>query len=265
MRKFFVIFLLSAFFSLDSSAQIARSTSFDNRPACEQSRGVWRQYGNGCVDECNPKFEQFAICTRAVTFGCDCGKNRCWNGETCVTLKDYKKIFDVEKAEEQKILNAAKEKRKEDALENQEEIMSRLITIADEKSSQPQVDANGKPIAPNNNFVEVIKGINGGELPIEQQSQPQGQAITAATSVPVGGLETIQPRKVAPEIVINPDPQVPALFLQQEKAKQEAEKKAQQSAQASDAAAQKTTQGTATTTTQIPAVPGLPVIPLPSN
>jgi hypothetical protein len=62
---------------------------------------------------------------------CDCGKGRCWNGNSCVFLKDYKKIFDQEQAEEQKILDAAKEKRKDAMLQNQVEVMKNIIAKKD--------------------------------------------------------------------------------------------------------------------------------------
>ncbi len=123
------------FFLSIASAQVTRSTTFDDRGVCENSKGVWHQFGNGCADFCHDKFDRFAMCTQALVFSCECGKNRCWDGESCVALKSYKKIFDVEQAEEQKVLNAAKEKRKADALAHEEEIMNKLVP-------PPAVDPN---------------------------------------------------------------------------------------------------------------------------
>ena len=121
-------FLVLFFLLIQSaSAQVTRPTTFDDRGVCENSKGVWRQFGNGCADFCHDKFDRFAMCTQALVFSCECGKNRCWDGESCVALKSYKKIFDVEQAEEQKVLNAAKEKRKADALAHEEELMNKLV------------------------------------------------------------------------------------------------------------------------------------------
>lgn len=113
-------------FSITSHAQSTRFTSFDDRPICEDNKGVWREFGNGCVDECHSKFDKFSICTQAITYGCDCGKGRCWDGESCVTTKNYKKIFDAEKEEEKKILEAAKQKRLEQAKANEQSVIENL-------------------------------------------------------------------------------------------------------------------------------------------
>lgn len=52
--------------------------------ACESSEGEWRTFNNGCVDSCalerNP---ELILCTQALTDGCDCGIDKCWNGESC--------------------------------------------------------------------------------------------------------------------------------------------------------------------------------------
>ncbi|MCK4553058.1 hypothetical protein KAT80_02550, partial [Candidatus Pacearchaeota archaeon] len=54
---------------------------------CENVGGIWKLFGDGCVDSCelarqdpnNP-----IACTEAETMGCDCGSDKCWDGETCV-------------------------------------------------------------------------------------------------------------------------------------------------------------------------------------
>lgn len=114
-----VFFFCSAF---------SRSTTFDDRSICEKSQGVWREYGNICVDECEAKLDQFALCSAATTFGCECGKSRCWNDEkkTCVELKDYKKIFLARQKEEKKLAEEAKKKREAEAAENSDSILNNL-------------------------------------------------------------------------------------------------------------------------------------------
>lgn len=50
---------------------------------CKDSGGLWRQFNNGCVDSCS-NVDGSMLCTQAFTFGCDCGSDKCWNGDSCV-------------------------------------------------------------------------------------------------------------------------------------------------------------------------------------
>ena len=94
-----ILFFCSAF---------SRSTTFDDRTSCEESKGAWRQFGNSCADECEAKLDEFAFCTDLVISACECGKSRCWNDEvkSCAALSDYKKIFVARQKEEKKIADA---------------------------------------------------------------------------------------------------------------------------------------------------------------
>lgn len=137
MKNFLLTwFLVSVFFGQETFGQITRPTSFDDRPICQETKGVWRQFGNGCADDCRSKFDQFSICTQALTYGCDCGKSRCWNGDKCVSQKSYKEIFDVEMAADAKLLNEAKEKRKLAAKENEQQILSKFV-VQDPNNPNP--------------------------------------------------------------------------------------------------------------------------------
>jgi hypothetical protein len=136
-KTFFFSCLCLIFFSYNIRAQNTRITTFEDRPLCEQEMGVWRHFGNRCANYCNARFDEFAICAEAVTFSCDCGKNKCWNGEKCILTKDYKKIFEVRKAEEKKILDEKKDKRREAAKENQQLVLNNLIKkVAEDKKQQ---------------------------------------------------------------------------------------------------------------------------------
>jgi hypothetical protein len=192
MKIFFYLRLLLLFLLPSSSySQELRSTSFDDRPTCESAKGVWRQFGNSCVDECRPKLDSFSVCAQAITYGCDCGKGRCWDGETCVMLKDYKKIFDIEKEEEEKILAEARKQRQEAAKANEKFIMNGLINKTATTEGQSVSNANQA----NNNSV-----------------------VAAEKAVPE-----------APPIVIDTgNVKIPEMFLRQEKEKQaEVDKKNQ--------------------------------------
>lgn len=128
MRKNPVIFIiLSLFFSFEANAQSWRSTSFDDRPVCEEFNGVWRQFGNGCGDGCESKFDQFSICTQSLIFACDCGRGRCWDDGACVPLADYKKAYDIKQAKRQKILNKGKADRKAASDANRRQVIRKLL------------------------------------------------------------------------------------------------------------------------------------------
>ena len=84
------------FLNKNSFANIVRSTTFDDRFACEKSRGSWRDFGNSCADKCTYKFDKYAVCAYAIRYGCDCGKNRCLHEDKCISVSEYKKIDDAQ-------------------------------------------------------------------------------------------------------------------------------------------------------------------------
>lgn len=58
----------------------------DEESDCQDSGGTWEQFTNGCVDSCELARESSddpIACTQAITMGCDCGEDECWNGEAC--------------------------------------------------------------------------------------------------------------------------------------------------------------------------------------
>lgn len=211
-KKLFLISIL-----LFCSA-FSRSTTFDDRSSCEKSEGVWREFGNSCADGCESKLNQFSVCAMAFTNGCECGKSRCWDFDKkiCVNLKDYKKIFDAQVAEEKKIAEEAKKKREEEVKEIQQTI---LTNINHNNAGTNQNNADQKPA---------------GETPAA--TTPATQPATPANPV-----------AQAPSPLVNNPPPVPPLFLQKEQAQKEAEEK------------KKKEEGK----NLAPAIPGLPVIPLP--
>jgi len=59
----------------------------DPRYQCTRTGGAggeWKEFSNGCVDSCDlARNPEIISCTQALTNGCDCGPDRCWNGESC--------------------------------------------------------------------------------------------------------------------------------------------------------------------------------------
>lgn len=276
--RFFALILI--FFAsaapLKSWAQITRSTSFDLREICEKSKGVWRQFGNGCVDECESKFDKYKVCSNSASFGCDCGKNRCFADDSCIMLSDYQKIFAIKQEEEKRLLDEAKEKRKSDASAYRQEMMEKFVNAANAQAQGQTYDSTGKDPAPRTNFPDVYKKIMPDSNLVQQfaPAQPQVQIVTPVEgqiiAVPNSGQIVSQTPSSAEVPMAQPTP----FFLKQQEQLQkvEAEKKLAEeiSKKLQEEAAKKT--GSPQTTPQKKeepkvdefAIPGLPVIPLPN-
>ncbi|MBU6141021.1 MAG: hypothetical protein KGP29_05675 [Proteobacteria bacterium] len=188
-KKFFlisVLFFCSAF---------SRPTTFDDRGKCEKSEGVWREFGNNCIDECETKLDPYPICTDVVISGCECGKSRCWNSEerSCLAISEFKKTFLLKKNEEKKLAAEAKGKREELPKEKPQEILSKV-----------------------------------GEQKKEEGKDSTNKTTPPATEKPKEEIQVVKPAQ-PPSPIISSPPAVPPMFLQQEKAKKEKEKKAQPS------------------------------------
>ena len=64
--------------------KFAEPPELDERENCEALGGTWKEFPNGCVDSCEKARNPSGVfCTQAFTFGCDCGIDKCWNGEIC--------------------------------------------------------------------------------------------------------------------------------------------------------------------------------------
>lgn len=56
----------------------------DPQQECANVNGMWKMFSDGCVDSCfKARSKEPVFCTLAITDGCDCGADRCWNGKTC--------------------------------------------------------------------------------------------------------------------------------------------------------------------------------------
>jgi hypothetical protein len=242
------------FFIISSQAfsQAIRSTTFDDRPACEEVRGVWRQFGDGCIDQCSAKFDKFSICPQVLAYGCDCGRNRCWNGDTCIIRKDYKKIFDEERAQEKKILDLAKDERKLEAKANQQYILNNLAKktgeITDQNFNQSQNNKSNNALAPK--FPRQNQ-------PIVQPLQPPIQPIQSPIYNENDPNQNPQQPIETEENEYNS--LIPPFFQQLEKAKRDAAN----AAKLKDAIKDSENNIKQDPVTPISILPSLPAIPLP--
>lgn len=153
--RFLTLAILLIFYS-SSAISSDRETSFSEKPNCEKQSGVWRQFGNSCVDNCRPKFDQFSICAQAITYGCDCLQDKCHDDGKCVLMDDYKVKYDeiVEKRKEQ--LKYYKEIRKDEFLANRQAILQRIIAPPNPEGQDgnSQNNTNNNGVANNNNNIQ---------------------------------------------------------------------------------------------------------------
>jgi len=103
LKKYIAIicFFILFFYSNNINANIIRPTTFDERPQCEKSHGMWRDFGNSCADKCEHKFQKYPYCSNAIIYSCDCGKNRCLYEDSCIDIAEYKNIHDKNIAQQQ--------------------------------------------------------------------------------------------------------------------------------------------------------------------
>ena len=53
-------------------------------PACDMAGGRWTLFGTLCRDTCeSERGGRLEGCSDAEAYGCDCGPDRCWNGNSC--------------------------------------------------------------------------------------------------------------------------------------------------------------------------------------
>jgi len=229
IKKIFLTVIFCCF-SYSALCQTIRFTSFEDRPICEENKGVWREFGNGCADQCHAKFDEFTMCSQALTYACDCGKGRCWDGEMCVLMRDYKKIYDKEVKEEQKVLDAAKDKRKEASKESEQKIMVQMLgTVVAGKITN--VDPKAQPTSNVEKFYEkdliekskmIVENIKNppapapaaAPIPPQTQAAPNPAGITHIDTNPVANNQNNPKKEDVKEF------KVPAFFLQQEAAKE---------------------------------------------
>jgi len=248
MKIIFAIsfFIFSTLFAQPfAKAENLRATSFEERPICEKNRGVWREFGNICADNCEYKFDSYAICSKATTFSCDCGPQKCWHDQKCVSTKNYKTIYDKESEKENEEL-AQKRKEREEKIKNDPNMRAYLSNIYGKKTDVNNAAgasadgagavAAGAPASPA--LQQPQANSAQAQLPSTQSliQQNQERAITqvpaqVVTQVPAAQsaqAATQQPQQIggATQNSANDrQEKVPPFFAKQEQAKQEASAK----------------------------------------
>ncbi|PIS08789.1 hypothetical protein COT75_04885 [Candidatus Beckwithbacteria bacterium CG10_big_fil_rev_8_21_14_0_10_34_10] len=63
---------------------VCQSGSSTPEEVCIAEGGTWRMMSNSCLDSCYYAADPSQNCSSAMTYGCDCGSSKCWDGSTCV-------------------------------------------------------------------------------------------------------------------------------------------------------------------------------------
>lgn len=67
----------------------------EQKAICEKQSGIWKDFKNGCADNCGSKISKMAMCTMSITLGCECGGSKCWDSKknVCTEIEEYKASF----------------------------------------------------------------------------------------------------------------------------------------------------------------------------
>ncbi len=50
---------------------------------CGSTGGIWKRFSSACADSCTIARNPTGVCAQVITWSCDCGPGRCWNGNSC--------------------------------------------------------------------------------------------------------------------------------------------------------------------------------------
>jgi hypothetical protein len=218
LAKVLLIFLSIFLLKENAFANFSRQTSFEERQNCEaENNAIWREFGNSCGDSCEAKVNEFKICDNSLYLGCDCGKNRCWNGAACVLISKYKAEFDEKLAKEQRQTKEEKEARKQEFEAFRQARTKELIKNNEGRAMS--IDIEGAA----NNYADAYKDI----LDDIRQSQVVAQAANGVENAKQN-LQNNQNKNepllpTSPPILNenNPNAHVPPAYLKQYESQQQ--------------------------------------------
>jgi len=133
--------LLMLFVIMQSAFAVSRTTTFEDRPLCEKSEGVWRLFGNGCIDSCLAKIDPYTVCTQALTYGCQCGEGRCWSEQDgCVDLQQYTAKYQEKQRDEKIASDKDRLQRQQEAQDFRRKYVEQLIKGENKQASDKTAD-----------------------------------------------------------------------------------------------------------------------------
>ncbi|MFT7088052.1 MAG: hypothetical protein ACJAZX_001507 [Rickettsiales bacterium] len=177
MRQFlFLTFLflsIGVFYGANIKDASARKAYVDNKEICRQDKGLWRIFNNDCADKCDNKFE-YSACARTRIFACDCGVNKCWNGDKCVSEKAaqalwFKETEPLREARKAELIDL-KARRIAMGLSPEPPIFDPLIhNIATDPSEKNDKKKAPKRVVPSNYITSISKAIP--QIELDDKSQ----------------------------------------------------------------------------------------------
>lgn len=58
-------------------------TAATPQEGCSSAGGTWKEFSNACKDICvSNKDKAFRVCTQVMSYGCECGPDRCFEPRT---------------------------------------------------------------------------------------------------------------------------------------------------------------------------------------
>lgn len=75
------------------------ANSYDVREVCESKKGIWREFGDDCANNCALEGRNRIICVPKITYSCDCPKDQCWDYYRCVEKTQYQTEASAAEAE----------------------------------------------------------------------------------------------------------------------------------------------------------------------
>jgi hypothetical protein len=78
-----LIFLLISFLFIGSFL-----SEWPQNYQCWQGNGTWTGFPTDCQDECDYPTNVRA-CADFATLGCECGPEKCWNGNKCINNEEW--------------------------------------------------------------------------------------------------------------------------------------------------------------------------------
>lgn len=255
-------------------AEFGRSTSFDDREECRKVKGVWHEFGNSSGDSCEAKLDAYLVAAQVITYACDCGKGRCWNGDTCVLMSDYKKIYDQKKEREGKKIAEERKARSDEYRDYSNDRLSKIISEKSAAGSDQESNNFSQFRDKLSNAVtsassaDVVNGLDTRVQNIANDAKRAEQAagIGKFLSLPQQNNQAENQAAAQPVITTAPAPAAsdpfpagptPFFLQQQENATKEAAAKASAALAATPAAP------SASKPSKADALPELPQIPLP--
>lgn len=195
------VVIFGCFFQ-DCVADVSRSTSFDERPACESSNGMWREFGNGCADKCEFQYDKYTVCSQALTFGCECGRDKCMYEDKCILNTEYEKINQKIFEEKNKVSDEDKAKRERAAKRFKSQYTNKLAGIfgADPNYRDPYRDQREKRKNPNSFtstnrqiiYNDIIKKRNDKILSVRKGYEDEIKKLRESGSVPEDQIVSLE-------------------------------------------------------------------------